>query len=86
MKIAHLILAHKNPVQLQKLITALSHPSFDFYIHVDKKVDITLFSDLTSIKNTYIIKKGQISIGLDMEPFRQQLTALKRSYKINMTT
>ncbi|MBK9382005.1 MAG: glycosyl transferase [Chitinophagaceae bacterium] len=57
MKIAHLILAHKNPVQLQKLITALSHPSFDFYIHVDKKVDITLFSDLTSIKNTYIIKK-----------------------------
>lgn len=39
MKIAHLILAHKNPAQLERLLNALDHPGFDFYIHIDKKTD-----------------------------------------------
>ena len=57
MRIAHLILTHKSPEQLQKLIEALDHPSFDIYIHVDKKVDITPFLFLRSIKNVYFIEK-----------------------------
>lgn len=43
MKIAHLILTHKNPAQLERLIHALEHPGFDFFIHVDKKSDIQPF-------------------------------------------
>jgi hypothetical protein len=43
MKIAHLILTHKNPAQLQKLIEAMDHPDMDFFIHVDKKTDIGPF-------------------------------------------
>ena len=46
MKIAHLILAHKNPAQLERLIRAMKHPAFHFYIHVDKKSDIGPFEYL----------------------------------------
>ncbi|MGI8951275.1 MAG: beta-1,6-N-acetylglucosaminyltransferase [Chitinophagaceae bacterium] len=56
MKIAHLILAHKNPRQLERLIQALQHPSFDFYIHVDKKTDANSFKYLIN-KNIYFIEK-----------------------------
>lgn len=57
MKIAHLILAHKNPQQLERLIYALDHPQFDFYIHIDKKADISKFSYLLKKENIYFIKK-----------------------------
>lgn len=36
-KIAVLILAHKNPGQLQRLVTALDDERFDIYIHIDGK-------------------------------------------------
>jgi hypothetical protein len=39
MRVAHLILAHKNPAQLERLLNALDHPGFEFYIHIDKKTD-----------------------------------------------
>ncbi len=57
MRIAHLILTHKGPEQLQKLIEALDHPAFDIYIHVDKKVDITPFLFLGGFNNVYFIEK-----------------------------
>ncbi len=39
-RIAYLILAHKNPSAINELITALKYPGVDFYIHLDKKSDI----------------------------------------------
>ncbi|HEV7620303.1 MAG TPA: beta-1,6-N-acetylglucosaminyltransferase [Flavisolibacter sp.] len=57
MRIAHLILAHKRPDQLQKLIEALMHPAFDFYIHIDKKIDITPFLYLRELSNVYFVEK-----------------------------
>jgi core-2/I-Branching enzyme len=54
MKIAHLILAHKDPPQLERLIKALRHPAFDFYIHVDSKSDITPFDHL--FDNEHVFK------------------------------
>jgi hypothetical protein len=48
MKIAHLILAHKNPGQVQRLIRALDHPAFEFFIHVDKKSDEKEFAPLVN--------------------------------------
>jgi len=57
MRIAHLILAHKNPSQLEKLIIALQHPAFFLYIHVDKKADIEAFEHLLKYNNVFFIKK-----------------------------
>jgi hypothetical protein len=55
MRIAYLILTHKNPAQLERLIGAMSHPAFDFYIHLDKKIDVTPFRYLAEKKNVYFI-------------------------------
>lgn len=57
MKIAHLILAHKNPQQLLFLIEALQHPSFSFYIHIDKKKDEVPFRKLINKSNVFFIEK-----------------------------
>lgn len=56
MRIAHLILAHKNPAQLEKLIVALQHPSFYCFIHVDKKAEIKQFEFLLQYQNLSFIK------------------------------
>ena len=56
MKVAHLILAHKNPVQLEKLLDSLYHPNFHFFIHIDKKTNIDPFTYLLQRENTYFIK------------------------------
>ncbi len=39
MRIAYLILCHKNPQQVQKLIDTLQNENVDFYIHIDKKAE-----------------------------------------------
>lgn len=57
MKIAHLILAHKNPIQLLRLIEAMQHPDFDFYIHIDKKKDVYPFKLLITKSNVFFIEK-----------------------------
>lgn len=56
MKIAHVIIAHKNPEQLERLLKKLDHPNFDFYIHIDKKIDIGPFLYLEKIKGVRFIK------------------------------
>lgn len=57
MRIAFLILAHKNPGQLERLLKALQHPAFDFYIHLDKKINEEPFKYLADLKNVFFIKK-----------------------------
>ncbi|HEV3414251.1 MAG TPA: beta-1,6-N-acetylglucosaminyltransferase, partial [Puia sp.] len=56
MKIAHLILTHKNPAQLERLLTSLDHPNFDFYIHLDRKTPIQPFEYLASRPNTTLLQ------------------------------
>ncbi|QKG57439.1 glycosyltransferase [Hymenobacter sp. BRD128] len=48
MKIAHLIMAHKNPDQLGRLLTALQHDDFYFFIHLDSKCDFKDYEHLAS--------------------------------------
>jgi len=57
MKIAHLILAHNGPKQLERLITRLSNPDSAVYIHLDKKTAIGPFEYLMNYPNVYFIKK-----------------------------
>lgn len=66
MRIANIIAAHKNPLQVERLITAMYHPNFDFYIHLDKKIDIEPFlyleerSQVEFIKNRILCNWGGI--------------------------
>lgn len=46
MKIAYLIMAHDNPLHLNRLVNSLSSDSCEFFIHIDKKSDFKKFSDL----------------------------------------
>jgi len=56
MKIAYLILAHKDPKHLARLIRSLSTQNSSFIIHIDKKTDITDFQDIKS-DNVYFTKR-----------------------------
>jgi hypothetical protein len=56
MKIAHLILTHKNPGQLQRMLEAMKHPAFHFYIHLDKKTDRRAFAHLYDNESVFEIK------------------------------
>lgn len=47
MKIAYLISAYTNPIQLSNLITKLNNNNSFFLIHIDKKVDIIPFYDFS---------------------------------------
>lgn len=57
MKIAHLILAHKGPEQLELLIRRLSFKDFHIYIHLDRKADINNFRHLCELENVFFIRK-----------------------------
>jgi len=59
MRVAHLILAHSNPDQLQRLIGRLSHPDADFYIHIDLKSPIDEFLHLAKNEHVFFIKKRE---------------------------
>ena len=46
MRIAYLFFAYKNPRLIQKTIDHLSSPDSAFFIHIDKKADISLFESI----------------------------------------
>jgi hypothetical protein len=56
MRVAHLILAHKAPAQLERLINALAHPQADVYIHLDKKSDFQKFAHLVTRPNVWFTR------------------------------
>ena len=53
MKLAHLILAHNNPMQLERLVKRLSHPDADVYIHLDSKTDVADFNHINGVSVTW---------------------------------
>ena len=57
MSIAYLILVHNQPLQLKRLVERLSGTDVHFYIHVDKKTDITDFYKSLNVSNVCFIKK-----------------------------
>jgi hypothetical protein len=56
MRMAHIIMAYKDPSQVERLVKKMSHPNFDFYIHVDSKFDQGPFEYLASIERVYLVK------------------------------
>jgi hypothetical protein len=57
MKIAHLILAHKDPRLVERLVKKLQHKDADIYILLDAKTDINDFIHIENIPGTYFIDK-----------------------------
>jgi hypothetical protein len=58
MRIACIIMAHKEPHQIERLINKFrSLPSLDFYIHLDKKVDLAPFEYLARLPRVYLIRQ-----------------------------
>jgi hypothetical protein len=86
MKIAHLILVHKNPGQLARLLDRLKHPDADIYVHIDAKTNIEPFSKLLQRPNVYIIKKrvkvywGSYNIVMATLNGFEQILSVKKGY------
>src|SRR5580704_13198639 len=58
MKIAHLIIAYKDPELTERLIRALTiHSDADCWLHVDIKTDIRLYEHLKKLPRVRLIKK-----------------------------
>jgi len=55
MNIAYLISAHTDAPQLKRLVGAL-HPDAEYFIHIDKKSDITPFRDLLKEDNVHFVE------------------------------
>lgn len=54
MEINYIILAHKNPQQVLRLIDRLNTFQCNFYIHIDKGVDIAPFIiAFSNLKNVF---------------------------------
>lgn len=49
MNIAHLILAHKSPAQLERLVQALAHPQAQIFIHLDRKANFQPYARLAEL-------------------------------------
>lgn len=74
MKVAFLILAHKNPEQVNRLIKSLEHPSVKVYVHADKKsgwLNEATDSSATLIKNNVAVYWG------DYTPVEATLNGMK---------
>ena len=59
-KKAFIILAHKNPAQLERLIDALNDGNSTFFIHIDKKSEASAFRQLAQ-RNTHIASVKSVS-------------------------
>ncbi|ULT40183.1 hypothetical protein KRR40_35955 [Niabella defluvii] len=58
--LAHLILAHKSPRLLARLVRAISYKDADIYIHVDKKTLIDPFKNIFLVPIiSFLSKSGQ---------------------------
>ncbi|GAX40936.1 putative glycosyl transferase [Tolypothrix sp. NIES-4075] len=61
MKIAYIILAHKYPEQLVRLIRSIADDSTSFFIHFDKRSSDEMYNDLvkqlSSMSNVHLLKR-----------------------------
>ncbi|MBC7936184.1 MAG: glycosyltransferase [Rhizobacter sp.] len=57
MKVAHIIIFHEDAILIERLVRSMAHPDFDFYLHLDRKVDIVPFKKLSLLPNVFFIRK-----------------------------
>lgn len=57
MKVAHVILAHKDPAQLKRLLLRLYHSDSLVFVHLDKKSNADDFGEVVALPNVHFVKK-----------------------------
>ena len=55
MRTAFIILAHKQPAQLHRLLTRLQHPNIDCFVHIDAKCKIEEYAEALSLPQVYTV-------------------------------
>ncbi len=84
MEKAYIILAHKNPRQLLQLITRLDDNKSEFFLHIDKKSDLTQFRAVVDYgSNVHLVQRELTNWG-GFGLVKATLNALEmiREYKI----
>ena len=56
MRIAHLVITYSDPALTERMIKAMTHPQFDFFIHVDTNIDIDKYRFLEKYQGVKLIK------------------------------
>ena len=56
MKFAILIVTYSSAKQTKRLIQSMNNGQFDFYIHLDKKIDLETHRELFNMPNVYFVK------------------------------
>lgn len=85
MKIAFLILAHKNPDQLSLLLKKLQHPNCGIFLHLDKRNNLKGFTsefDKNNLEISYISQSQKI-IYSSITYIYATLDLLKKAYHSN---
>jgi hypothetical protein len=85
MKISYLILAHKNPIQFQRLINSLNSKNVNFFIHVDKSTDDAPFKEpFLNKKNIFFLseEKRMVTPWSSIGTVKATLNLLKESVEM----
>jgi hypothetical protein len=92
MKVAHLILAYKDPEQLDRLIDIMSLDNFTFFVHLDKKINYKNFEFISARSNVFFIKNrtnitwGSLSMNNAMIESLKEIIALDDFDTISILT
>lgn len=86
--VAHLILAHRSPASVSRLVGRISHADAKTFIHIDKKVSIAPFIErVGAIENTFFItKRTEVTWGTysmvraTLEAFKEILSRKDEQY------
>jgi len=82
MRKAYLIMTHKNPGQLHRLVTRLNDGSSEFFIHVDKKINIAPFEtvkefgDIVHFTERFDAKWGSLGT---IKPYLSGMKAVRKT-------
>lgn len=77
----YLILAHKNPDQLHRLVKRLENKNTCIFIHIDGRSNISDFQKLRSCQNTVLIRERENCIWGDFSIVRATLHLIKNALK-----
>lgn len=79
MQINYIILAHRYPEQLRRLIQKLTTPETFFYVHIDKNASIDLFAkELVDLPNINFVEDRKEGTWGDLGIVKASLNALKQ--------
>ncbi len=81
MRVAHLVITYTDPKQTERMIRRMQHPGFDFYIHVDKKMDISSHLFLAKIPNVFLIKDRVNVVWAGYKTVEATLHSVKEIFK-----